>query len=145
MAAVAGIALFFALTPEAERFKPLVAPGPFLSYVLLVGTYMIGGAAAAPWAMCRHFTHVKGKTLYAGLLMVMIGNAAEVPFMAIRTLQRWADFATPELAQVALIFSTARFTLLPLGCLVAAIEPARKMILYCYRRARLYSLWAPAV
>lgn len=141
LATVAGMALSFALTPAAERFKPLVASGPFLGYVLLVGAYLIGGAGAATWVMWRHLPQVVGRTLYTALLMVMIGNAAEVPFMAIRTLQRWTDFATPRLAQAALGFSTARFILLPLGCIVVAIEPARKTILYCYRRARLYSLW----
>lgn len=141
LATVAGMVLSFALTPAAERFKPLAVPGPFLAYVLLVGTYLIAGAGAATWVMWRHLPAVNGRTLYAGLLMVMIGNAAEVPFMTIRTLQRWSEFATPELAQVALIFSTTRFIVMPLGCIVTAIEPARKTILYCYCRARLYSLW----
>lgn len=139
---VAGMTLTFALTPAPERFsRPVTGFSPFTVYALLAAVYMIGAAGAATWIMGRQLPRVRGWTLYAGLLMVTAGNAMQVPFMAIRTLQRVTPYATPELLRFAFVLGTVRFMIVPLGCVIAALEPVRRTVLYCYRRARLYSLW----
>jgi hypothetical protein len=137
----AAMALFFALTPASERFKPPHGASAFTAYALSAAVYMIGASTIATWILWRHLSHVRGKTLYLALLMLTIGNATQVPFMAIRTVQRLTPYATPGLLQTAFLLNTTRFILVPLGCAVVAVEPLRKSVAYYYRRARIAALW----
>jgi hypothetical protein len=141
LAAGAGMALCFALTPQSQRFRSPTSSSTFTAYALIAAIYMICAAGAAAWIMWHHLPQVRSKTLYTGLLLVMVGNTTEVPFMTIRTLQRLSTYASPELLRVALLLNTTRFILLPLGCTIAAIEPLRQGALFYYRRLRLRPLW----
>jgi hypothetical protein len=138
---IVAMSVLFALTPPAERFVPPASPSAFTAYALVAATYMIAAAGLATWVTLCHLPHVRGGTLYLGLLMVTVGNSTEIPFMVIRTVQRLSAQVTPDLLKVALLLNTARFVLVPLGCTIAAIEPIRHTVLYCVRRARVYSLW----
>lgn len=134
----------FAFTGSAQRFKPLTGISPFVGYVLAVGIYTIAASALAAYLMFRYLPRVPTKTrktLYAGLLMVALGNLAEVGFMGVRTVYRWAAFTTATLDHTGFILSMTRFILVPLGCAIAAFEPTRRALLYYYRRIRLFSFW----
>jgi hypothetical protein len=137
----AGMGLCFAITSPALRFTPPPTPSAFTAYALLAAVYMISTAAAATWLLVRYLPQIKAGTLYVAILLLAVGNATQVPFMAIRTLQRLTHYAGPDVLQVAFLLNTARFILVPLGCIIAAVEPVRKTALYCYRRIRLYPLW----
>lgn len=141
VATVAAMVLCFALTPGAERFKPTGTVSAFAVYAVLAGTYMIGAAGSAAWLVGRRLPYVTGGTLYVGLLMVTVGNAIQVPFLVIRTVQRLTPEIPPELLTAAFVLNTTRFIMVPLGCVIAAVEPPRKTVLYWYRRMRIYPLW----
>jgi hypothetical protein len=139
---LAGMTLLFLLTPVPWRFTPPPASlSAFTVYSLLAASYMIVAAGSASWLIFRHLPYVRGRTLYAGLLMISVGNATEIPFMTIRTLQRLTTHTDARLLQAALVLNTVRFILLPAGCVTAAIDPLRRTVLHCYRRARIYPMW----
>jgi hypothetical protein len=140
-ATAVGMSVCFALTPVAQRFKPPHGLTAFTVYSLLAAVYMIGAAGAATWLLGRYLTAITGRILRIALVMLALGNATQVPFMTIRTLQRLTPYATPELLHVAFLLNTTRFILVPIGCMTAAMEPLRRTALYCYRRMRVYSLW----
>ncbi|GAB1691161.1 MAB_1171c family putative transporter [Krasilnikovia sp. M28-CT-15] len=137
----AAMALFFALTPPPQRFTVPHGFTTFTMYALTAAIYMITTAVAVVWLLCRHLRFVRTRTLSAALVLLAVGNATQVPFMTIRTVQRLSGAASPGLLDVAFILNTTRFILVPIGCVIAAMEPVRKASLYCYRRARLYGLW----
>ncbi|TWP50950.1 hypothetical protein FKR81_17905 [Lentzea tibetensis] len=141
VATAAGMCVTFALTPAAERFKPPVGFTAFTVYALLALVYMVVAAGAASYLLFRQLPRITGRTLYAGLLMVAVGHATQVPFMLIRTWQRLVPGIPQWLLDVAFQLGTARFILVPLGCSIAALEPVRQAALYYYRRVRLYGLW----
>jgi hypothetical protein len=141
VATVAAMVLCFALTPGAERFEPAGTVSVFAVYALLAGIYMISIAGSAAWLVWRRLPSVTGGTLYAGLLMVTVGNAMQVPFLVIRTVQRLTPEVAPALLTVAFVLNTTRFIMVPLGCVIAAVESPRTTVLYWYRRVRLYALW----
>ncbi|MEC3977746.1 DUF6545 domain-containing protein [Amycolatopsis sp. H20-H5] len=136
----AGMSTCFALTPPAMRFSSSAQLSPFTTYALIAAAYMVGTALTASWLLWRNLADVEGKVLRTALTMVMIGDAIMIPFMAIRTAERMTPIA-PALSQIAVVLSTARFVLLPLGCVLVAVEPLHKAILYHYRQIRLYSFW----
>lgn len=136
----AAIIICYYVTPAAQRFRP-TPDGPFAVYNLVIFLYLGIALGAAAWQMWRHLPGVRGRTLRAGLALVAIGNVMEVPFAAIRLGERLTLFASPVLTDIAFYASTARFIMVPLGCVVAAFEPMRTAVLYYYRRIRLYSLW----
>ncbi|ONI83049.1 hypothetical protein ALI144C_18605 [Actinosynnema sp. ALI-1.44] len=139
--AVAGaITVCYYVTPAAQRFRPS-PDGPFAAYNLLIFAYLGISLGAAAWQMWRHLPGIRGRTLRTGLALVAIGNAMEVPFAVIRVGERLTWFGSPVLTDVAFYASTARFVMVPLGCVVAAFEPMRTALLHYYRRLRLYSLW----
>lgn len=138
---VAAMVLCFALTLGAERFTPAGTVSDFAVYAVLAGIYMISAAGAAAWLLWRRLPHITGTALYVGLLMVTVGNAFQVPFMVMRTVQRLIPEVPPELLTAAFALHTARFMMVPLGCVIAAVEPSCKAALYWYRRVRLYFLW----
>lgn len=141
VATAAAMSLCFVLTPAAERFKPAATVSAFALYAVFAGIYMIGSAGLAAWLLYRRLPHVASRMLYTGLLMMTVGNAIQVPFMLIRSLQRLVPEIPPELLTVAFVLNTARFIMVPLGCVVAAAEPPFQTVLYWYRRVRLYVLW----
>ncbi|MGH3826561.1 MAG: DUF6545 domain-containing protein [Pseudonocardiaceae bacterium] len=141
VATVAAMVLCFAITPGAERFTPAGAVSGFAVYAVLSGIYMIGAAGSAAWLLWCRLPYITGTTLYAGLLMVTVGNAIQAPFMVIHTLQRLVPEVPPELLTAAFALNTTRFIMVPLGCVIAAVEPSWKTVLYWYRRVRLYALW----
>jgi hypothetical protein len=134
------ITICYYVAPAAERFRPS-PDGPFALYNVLIFLYLGVSLGAAAWQMWRHLPEVRGRTLRVGLALVAIGNAMEVPFAAIRLGERLTWFASPVLTDVAFYASTARFLMVPTGCVVAAFEPMRTALLYYSRRIRLYSLW----
>ncbi|SMC74151.1 MAB_1171c family putative transporter [Kibdelosporangium aridum] len=134
------ITICYYVTAPAERFRPS-PDGPFAVYNILIFLYLGVSLGAAAWQMWRHLPGVRGRTLRAGLALVAIGNLMEVPFAVIRVGERLTWWASPVLTDVAFYASTARFIMVPLGCVVAAFEPMRTALLYYYRRIRLYSLW----
>ncbi|MGH3784177.1 MAG: MAB_1171c family putative transporter [Pseudonocardiaceae bacterium] len=138
---VAGMTLLFLLTPVLRRFTSPASLSAFTAYSLLAASYMIVAAGAASWLIFRHLPLVRGRTLYAGLLMLAVGNATEIPFMTIRTLQRLTPYTDAGLLRAALVLDTVRFILLPAGCVTAALDPLRRTVMHCYRRARIYPLW----
>ncbi|QIS09856.1 DUF6545 domain-containing protein [Nocardia arthritidis] len=138
---LAGMAVSFAFTPPKDRFKPLNGVEPFAWYVILVGLYLFLASMAVTWIIWRHLTHVQDGTIYAALVMIMLGSAAEIPFIMIRTLDRWDHFAVPGAKRAAFILSTFRFMLVPLGCVLVVVGPIVKNIGYIYRHARLYPIW----
>jgi hypothetical protein len=141
VATAAAMVLCFALTPGAQRFEPAGNVSVFAVYAVLAGIYMIGVAGSAAWLVWRRLPYVTGGTLYVGLLMVTVGNAIQVPFLVIRTLQRLTPEVPSELLTAAFALNTTRFIIVPLGCVIAAVEAPRKTVLYWYRRVRLYALW----
>ncbi|MYW90726.1 hypothetical protein G3I59_08905 [Amycolatopsis rubida] len=140
LATAAGMSISFALTPPAMRFSSSAQISPFTAYALIAAAYMVGTALTASWLLWRNLADIEGRVLRTALTMVMAGDAIMVPFMAIRTAERMTPIA-PALSQAAILLSTARFVLLPLGCVVVAVEPLRKAIVCQYRRIRLYSFW----
>jgi hypothetical protein len=141
IATVAAMALCFAVTPGAERFTPPATVPAFAVYAVVAGIYVIGAAGWAAWLLWRRLPYVTGRALYAGLFMVTVGNAIQVPFMVIRTLQRLIPEVPPELLTAAFVLNSTRFIMVPVGCVITAIEPPRMTVLYWYRRVRLYTLW----
>ncbi|MCE7003816.1 hypothetical protein LWC34_13400 [Kibdelosporangium philippinense] len=139
-AVAAAITICYYVAAPAERFRPS-PEGPFAVYNLLIFLYLGISLGAAAWQMWRHLPGVRGRTLRAGLALVAIGNLMEVPFAVIRVGERLTWFGSPVLSDVAFYASTARFIMVPLGCVVAAFEPMRTAVLYYFRRIRLYSLW----
>jgi hypothetical protein len=140
VATAAGMSICFALTPPAMRFSSSAQLSPFTAYALVAAAYMVGTALTASWLLWRNLADIEGKVLRTALTMVMIGDAIMIPFMAIRTAERMTPIA-PALSQTAVLLSTARFVLLPLGCALVAVEPLRRALLHHYRRIRLYSFW----
>ncbi|MFI5776951.1 MAB_1171c family putative transporter [Nocardia sp. NPDC051570] len=137
----AGMSASFAMTPAADRFRPLPGLGPFAVYVIVVGFYVVSASIAIIWILWRHLRYVQGRTLYAALAVIMVGSAAEIPFMIIRTAQRWEPFATPAVMKAAFIMSTTRFVLVPVGCILVVVGPIVENMAYAYRYARLYPMW----
>lgn len=135
-----GMLLFFALTSGPERFPPVGRLDTFAVYALLQAAYLVGAAGVAAYTVWRHLSAVRNGTLFVALWMVMIGDALMIPFMVIRTAERITVIA-PWFSQVALLVSTARFVLLPLGCVIVATGPLFRAVAYWYRRIRIYSLW----
>nr|WP_052477836.1 MAB_1171c family putative transporter [Kibdelosporangium sp. MJ126-NF4]CEL14358.1 hypothetical protein [Kibdelosporangium sp. MJ126-NF4]CTQ88724.1 hypothetical protein [Kibdelosporangium sp. MJ126-NF4] len=139
--AVAGaITACYYATPAAQRFRPS-PDGPFAVYNILIFLYLGVSLGAAAWQLWRHLPGIRGRALRVGLALVAVGNAMEVPFAVTRLGERLTWFASPVLADIAFCASTARFIMVPLGCVVAAFEPMRTAVLHYYRRVRLYSLW----
>ena len=136
-----GMTALFELAPPDERFDPAFEFAPFTAYSLLAASYMIVSAVIMTVAMGRHLPSVGTRTLFAGLLMLTAGNATQVPFMAIRTLQRLATDVPPALGDAAFVLNTIRFVLVPLGCVVAALEPVRATVVHWHRHVRIYPLW----
>ncbi len=141
VATVVVMVVCFALTPGVERFNPRGIVSIFAVYAVVAGIYMIAAAGSAAWLLVRRLPYITGRTLYTGLLMVTVGNTIQVPFMVIRTLQRLIPDLPSELLTTAFVLNTTRFIMVPLGCVIAALEPPRKAALYWYRRVRLYTLW----
>ena len=141
VAVAAGMSVTFALTPAAQRFKPPVGFTSFTVYSLLALVYMVTAAGFAAYLLFRHLPQIRGRTLFAGLLMVAVGHSTQVPFMLIRTWQRLIPGIPQWLLDAAFVTGTVRFVLVPLGCCIAAMEPVRQAVLFYYRRVRLYGLW----
>lgn len=138
-----GMSVCFALTKPAERFARSAASVPpvFAAYSLLYAAYIASSAATITWVMCRHLPLVQGRVLFTGLLMMAVGDATQIPFVTIRTLERMTGSISLELSQTAFMLSATRFVLFPLGCVLVAAEPVHKAATYWYRRARVYPLW----
>lgn len=132
--------LFFALTPAAQRFSNHPVPGMVTAYALVTASYMVPALIATAWILWRRLPHVQGRTLYAALLMFMVGDILMVLFMAVRTAGRLTTIAS-WLPALATTLSTGRLILLPLSIAMVAAEPLRTRTLYWYRRIRLYGLW----
>jgi hypothetical protein len=141
VATVAAMVLCFALTPGPERFKPTGAVSVFAVYAAVAGIYMVSAAGLAAWLVGRRLSSVTSGALYLGLLMVTVGNAFQMPFLVIRTVQRLTPEVPPALLTAAFVLNTTRFIMVPLGCVIAAVEPPRKTMVYWYRRVRLHALW----
>jgi hypothetical protein len=143
-AALTAVAMvvFYVLSAPGERFSP--EPSAicfFTAYALVAAIYMIGSALIMTWAMYTHFMLVKAKILIATLSLIALGNATQIPFMTIRTLQRVTGDMPPILDDTAFVLNTVRFLMVPLGCAIAALEPLRTATVYWYRRMRIYPLW----
>jgi hypothetical protein len=136
----AGMLLFFEITPGPERFRPVGQLDTFAVYSLIQAAYVIAAASAASRIVWRHLSAVHNAVLSIALSMIMVADALMVPFMLIRTASRITSIA-PWLSEVALIASTGRFFLLPLGCIIVAIWPLFRSIVYWQRRIRIYPLW----
>ncbi|MFC9767700.1 DUF6545 domain-containing protein [Rhodococcus jostii] len=75
------------------------------------------------------------------LLFIAVGTGALAPVVTILTLQRLTELVTPGLRQAAFWISIARLILVPLGCVIAALEPVRIALLQHSRYRRLHPLW----
>ncbi|GLZ28873.1 hypothetical protein Lesp02_10630 [Lentzea sp. NBRC 105346] len=139
LAAALGMTVAFFLTPGPLRFKP--GHPWFTVYALIALVYMVGAAGYASFLLFRELPLIRGRTLWAGLLMVAVGHSTQVPFMLIRTWQRLLPGIPPWLPDLAFVLGVVRFILVPLGCCIAALEPVRQAALFYYRRVRLYGLW----
>jgi hypothetical protein len=140
-AVVTGMAVLFMATTPTQRFALPSTDPTFTAYALLAAGYMIGAAGLGSWIVIRDLSRISFGTLYVAILIMGIANATEIPFMAIQTLHRLTRYASPDLVQAGLLLNTARFMLLPTGCVIAAVEPMRKAVRYYCRRVRIYPLW----
>ncbi|SDZ23616.1 hypothetical protein SAMN05421504_11119 [Amycolatopsis xylanica] len=132
----------YALCEPEGRFNPKPSGDiPFTAYALFSAIYLVGSVVLMTWTLWCHLALVKARTLVAGLAMIALGNAAQIPFVAIRTLQRVTTEVPPGWGRAAFILSSVWFIAVPLGCVVAALEPVRVAMVYWCRRTRVYPLW----
>jgi hypothetical protein len=136
-----GMVISFFLSSPVDRFSQSPNFGIFTAYALLAAAYMIVSAASASWILVRQLILVRRRILKFAFAMVLVGEMVMVPFMVIRTVGRLAR-VTPWLNQVAVLLSTARFILLPVGCVLVTLQPWGKATVCRYRRIRLYSTWS---
>ncbi|GAB3874581.1 hypothetical protein GCM10029964_016780 [Kibdelosporangium lantanae] len=125
----------YVLAPEQLTF-----PGVSAQSVVFT-LYLMSTTSVTVWLLYRHVSEVRDRVLGLALWMIILGEAVLVPYMGIVAVFMVGHASPPWLVWFGYVGAVARFTLLPLGCVVATFEPVRKALVCRYQHWRLRGVW----